>query len=206
MRERFEKLTAVHVTLRLVARYGTLRRRDTYVALRAATRAVLGRTDFRIVHISPEDDHIHVIVEAETHEALSRGVQAFQISAAQHFNRALGKRTGSKRRGKVFADRYHARIIKSPTQARHSINYVLNNWRRHHEDDVLDRDIQGWDVDYMSSAPSFDGWRELEQRSLQYNIAYDERLCVSRPQSWMLAEGWKRAGSISMYAVPGPMR
>src|SRR5687767_3251121 len=124
-RVRFDRLTAVHVTLRLVDRYGPLRKRDTYYAVRKATKAVLDRSDFRIVHISIENDHIHLIVEAERHEALWRGVQAFEISAAQRLNRALEKRTGKKRRGKVFADRYHERLIKSPTQARHAINYVL---------------------------------------------------------------------------------
>jgi hypothetical protein len=35
------------------------------------------------------------------------------------------------RRGKVFGDRYHLTVIRTPTQARHSISYVLNNWRHH---------------------------------------------------------------------------
>ena len=203
-RPRFERLTAVHVTLRLVERYGALRKRDTYYALRAATQAVLGRSDFRIVHISIENDHIHLIVEAECHQALWRGMQAFQISAAQHLNRALSKRTGKKRRGQVFADRYHERLIKSPTQARHTINYVLNNWRRHREDEGWDEQVRFWDVDYMSSAPSFEGWLELKDQALQHQISEEHRLCVARPQGWLLAEGWKRGGSISMYAVPGP--
>src|SRR5690349_18634323 len=84
IRERFERRKPVHVTLRLVERYGTLRKRDTYFALRKATKAVLGREDFRIVHLSPEKDHVHLVVEADTNAALSSGMQAFQISAAQH--------------------------------------------------------------------------------------------------------------------------
>jgi len=206
MRARFDRLTAVHVTLRLIAGYGTLRRRDTYLALRKATRAVLGRSDFRIVHLSPERDHIHMIVEAETNGALARGVQAFEISAAQHLNRAIGRRTGKQRRGSVFADRYHARILRSPTQVRNAINYVLNNWRRHGEDEGWDIEIRSWDVDYLSSAPSFTGWKELADRPLRYEVPPDLRLCVTPPQSWLLSVGWQKAGPISMYAVPGPRR
>src|SRR5882724_13577481 len=78
-RERFERRRPVHVTLRTVDRYGTLRKRDTWEALRKATRAALGRAGFRIVHLSPERDHIHLIVEADTNAWLSSGMQAFQI-------------------------------------------------------------------------------------------------------------------------------
>jgi REP element-mobilizing transposase RayT len=204
-RERFDKLTVVHVTLRLVEKYGTLRKRDSFLALRRATAAVLERADFRIVHASPETDHLHLIVEAETNDALSRGMQAFQISAAQHLNRVLSKRRARRIRGQVFADRYHARFVRSPTQARNTLNYVLNNWRRHDHDDIhAPVDHRFWDVDYMSSAVSFPGWKELDTAPFRYDVGPELRLCVSPPHSWLLSAGWRKAGPISMYAVPGP--
>jgi len=201
-RERFDRLTPVHVTLRLVSAFGTLRQRDTYFALRKATRAVLGRSDFRIVHISPENDHIHMLVEADNDTALAKGVQAFEISASQRLNRAISKRRGTKRRGTVFADRYHSRLIKSPTQAHHALNYVLNNWRRHDQDEDWG-ETRFWDVDYMSSAVSFPGWKELSTKPFMYDVSPDERLCVARPHSWLLHTGWQKVGAISMYETPG---
>lgn len=201
-RLRFNKLSVIHVTLRLVERFGDLRQEDTFRALRAATRAVLDRADFRIVHISPEVDHVHLIVEADSDGALASGVQAFEISAAQRLNRAISKRYGKRRRGQVFADRYHARLVKSPTQALHTINYVLNNWRRHDQDEAS-LEARFWDVDYFSSAVSFTGWKELEHRDFKFPPAPDGRLCVSPPQTWLLSTGWQKAGAISMYAVPG---
>jgi len=204
-RERFDRLTPVHVTLRLVPGFGTLRQRDTYFALRKATRAVLGRDDFRIVHLGPEVDHLHLLVEADNDTALAKGVQAFEISASQHLNRAISKRRGTKRLGTVFADRYHSRLIKSPTQAHHTLSYVLNNWRRHDQDEDWG-ETRFWDVDYMSSAVSFTGWRELADQPFMFSIAPDERLCVARPQSWLLHTGWQKAGSISMYETPGLKR
>jgi REP element-mobilizing transposase RayT len=204
-RLRFNKLTVVHVTLRLVDNYGSLRDRNNFLAIRRATRAVLPRADFRIVHASPETDHLHLIVEAETNDALSRGVQAFQISAAQHLNRVKSRRLGRRIRGKVFADRYHARVVGSPTQARNTLNYVLNNWRRHlHDDANAPAEHRFWDVDYMSSAVAFPGWKELETTPFHYDVIPELRLCVSPPQTWLLAAGWRRAGTISMYSVPGP--
>ena len=56
------------------------------------------------------------------------------ISAARNINRELGERTGDKQSDRVFADRYHARVLKTPRQVRNTIAYVLNNWRHHGED------------------------------------------------------------------------
>ncbi|MEO8704899.1 MAG: transposase [Kofleriaceae bacterium] len=185
----------------MVSGFGTLRRRDAYFAIRMASRAVLKRADFRIVHISLEYEHIHLIVEADDDRALSKGIQAFESSAAQHLNRIT-----SRGRGPVFAERYHVVFLRSPTQARYAIAYVLGNWR-HHLQDQGDGEERSWDLDYFSSAVSFDGWQELAAGAvLQYAIPVDMRLCVSRPKTWLLRIGWTKAGSISMYTVPGKRR
>ncbi len=63
--------------------------------------------------------------------ALARGMQAFGISVAKHLNAQVGARAGKRRRGSVFADRYHAVILRSPRQVRNTLSYVLNNWRKH---------------------------------------------------------------------------
>ncbi|HEY1555591.1 MAG TPA: hypothetical protein VGF94_12225, partial [Kofleriaceae bacterium] len=48
-------------------------------------------------------------------------------------NRAVSRARRSRRSGAVFPDRYHARILKSPTSVRNAIRYVVNNWRKHQE-------------------------------------------------------------------------
>ncbi len=202
-RERFARITPVHVTLRVVAGLGKLRRRRIYQAVGRAVNAVVGMPDFRIVHLSLENDHLHLLVEAASDAALARGIQAFEISAAKRINQVISDDRGKRRRGAVFADRYHARLLRSPTQTRHALAYVLNNWRRHR----LDRSpvTRSWEVDYFSSGPSFPGWRELEDDGFLYRVpATYERLTVSRPQTWLLARGWEKAGPISMREVPGP--
>src|SRR5882672_1864806 len=148
----------VHVVLRAVGTVGSLRRARLYQAIRAATRTAARREDFRIVHLSIQRTHVHLLVEAKTKAALASGMQGFQISAAKHLNAAISKgRPGPRRRGTVFPDRYHPVVIKSPTQARHALSYVINNWRKHHEDR---RAItRGWDVDWFSSAPLFRDWQ-----------------------------------------------
>jgi hypothetical protein len=72
-----------------------------------------------------QGNHVHLIVEAEGTTALSRGMQGLNVRMAIALNRLM------RRRGRVLADRYHAVILKTPTQTAHAVHYVLNN-RQHH--------------------------------------------------------------------------
>src|SRR5882672_1747694 len=103
----------VHVVMRVANDVGSLRKRDLYMAIREATITAARRENFRIVHLSIQRTHLHLIVEATDRLALARGMQGLQISAAKHINAAISGR-GVRRRGKVFTDRYHARILNSP--------------------------------------------------------------------------------------------
>jgi REP element-mobilizing transposase RayT len=118
----------VHVVLRVIGAVGNLRRRFTYRAIREATLTIARREDFRIVHLSIQRTHVHLLVEADDKATLALGMQGFQISAAKHLNAAISKgKPGPRRCGTVFPDRYHAQIITSPRQARHALSYVLVN-------------------------------------------------------------------------------
>jgi REP element-mobilizing transposase RayT len=204
-RPEFTRHNALHVVMRIAPAVGSLRRRKLYRAMRDATITAALRERFRIVHLSLQRTHVHMVVEAEDRTALARGMQGFQISAARHINRALGDGV-RRRRGKVFSDRYHVEVITSPTRARHAIGYVLSNWRKHGEDrEGLPRT---WLVDPFSSGISFPDWKELEDKAWMWPIraTYDP-LVVRRPATWLLAEGWKLAGGpISARDVPSQVR
>ena len=171
-----------------------------YLAIRRATRLTARRTEFRIVHLSVQRDHLHLIVEADHKRALATGMQGFAISAAKQIHRVLRERTGVRRSGAVFTDRYHAHVLENPTEVRRAIAYVINNWRRHGED--VSPSFAGWTIDLFASGVSFDGWAEPQTYCPPPTY---EPLVVARPQGWLLAVGWRRAagGPISMYAVPG---
>ena len=148
---------------------------------------------------------MHLLVEADDKAALASGMQGFQISAAKHLNAAISKgRPGPRRRGAVFPDRYHAEIITSPRQARHTLSYVLNNYRKHREDRVAP--MSGWAVDWFSSAAMFPDWQEYgdEEGFLWRGPSTYDPLMVFRPKTWLLREGWKRTGAISCRDIPGP--
>jgi REP element-mobilizing transposase RayT len=198
----------VHVTLRAVREVGSLRRRYTYHAIREATITTARREDFRIVHVSIQRTHVHLLVEAKDKAALARGMQGFQISAAKQLNRAISKRRpGPRRRGSVFPDRYHAEIITSPTQARHALRYVLSNFRKHEEDLVAP--MNEWKVDWFSSGAMFPDWTEYgeDEWALWRGPATYEPLLVFKARTWLLAEGWKLAGAtISCRETPSRKR
>ena len=207
LRPELKARNPVHVVLRVVSAVGNLRRRATYKAVREATLTTARREDFRIVHLSIQRNHLHLLVEADHKGALALGMQGFQISAAKHLNAAISKdRPGSRRRGAVFPDRYYAEVITTPTQARHALNYVMNNWRKHQEDraDVA----RTWKIDPFSTAIMFPGWSEYGDQPFLWRgpPTYDP-LVVYQPRTWLLREGYKRGGPpISVREVPSAPR
>jgi REP element-mobilizing transposase RayT len=200
-----------HIVLGVTHVIGSLRKRHLYSAVRYATIAVAMRElncdvvngAFRIVHISIQKTHIHLLVEADNKLALSRGMQSFMISAAKHINREYSAKLklATRRRGPVFRDRYHQEIIETPRQARHALAYVLNNWRKHREDRRAGTET--WNVDPFSTGIHFMGWREREDAVVHWRRpdTYDP-LVVYFPKTWLLSAGWRKAGTISYYEVP----
>jgi REP element-mobilizing transposase RayT len=190
----------VHVVVRVDGAVGSLRRRGIYHAIRLATVKAAKRTDFRIAQLSVQRTHIHLLVEADSKQALARGMQGFQISAAKHINAAVAE--SSRRRGRVFTDRYHATIITTPKQARHVLAYVLGNWRKHEED--RDARVGRWRIDWFSSAPEFKHWKERgDLPALWSSPASYQPLRVLPAKTWLLREGWKlHGGTLSCFDVP----
>lgn len=141
------------------------------------------------LHFTIQHDHVHLLVEADDSRALSRGLQGLGIRMAKALNRALG------RRGTVFADRYHARILRAPTEVRNALAYVLGNHAKHAAPGArIDN------VDPLSSGPWFDGWRR--QPRIPTPMFRPE--VVTRPTTWLLGRGWRRLGPIDLRATRAP--
>jgi putative transposase len=140
-------------------------------ALSAAARA-----EFRIVEYSVQDDHVHLIAEADDRRALSSGIRGLAIRLARAVNRTLG------RRGRVWGDRYHARALRAPRAVRHALVYVLMNFKKHR--------AVGTELDPCSSAPWFAGWRASPEA-----LASGPRP-VALARTWLARVGWRRHGLI----------
>jgi REP element-mobilizing transposase RayT len=191
----------LHVTLRVVRGIGWLRKAKAYRAIRCALRTVLEHhVQFRIVHFSLQGDHVHLICEASGKEALATGMRSFEIAAAKHLHRELTPRGQRRRRGKVFADRYHVEVLGSIAQTRNALSYVLNNWRKHRQDRRT-AGLFGGRIDPYSSGVYFLDWKERSIPELTVPPDYEPPE-VGNAHSWMLTVGYKRGRPISVYDVP----
>ena len=178
-----------HVTLRLADDVRNIREPGLYLVIEDAIRAACDRFGFRVIEFSAQGNHLHLIVEADTRAALSRGMQGLTIRIARAINRHVG------RRGKVFSDRFHARLLGTPTEVRNAILYVLNNAKHHAKDQGA-----SWPrrrVDPFSSATWFTGWSDpIESKRLPGPPP------TTTPETWLLLKGWRRLGLLSSSETP----
>jgi hypothetical protein len=124
------------------------------------------------------------------------------ISLAKRINAVMTRRRRQKRKGQVFADRYHVRAIDSVRGTRNALCYILNNWRHHPRSARGPRLVDG-KLDPYSSAILFAGWKEKTVPEIHIPPDY-ETPCVRAPTTWFLKTGWKLAKPISCFEVPGP--
>ena len=181
----------VHATIKLVRGLPSLRQRREYAALREAFAAGCDRFAFRLVHYAVLNEHLHMVVEAADREALTRGMQGLLIRIAKALNRLWS------RRGRVFADRFHDRILKSPREVRTALAYVFGNAHKHA---AQGHALAGANkpIDTFTSAPWFDGWKDpLTVRGLE---------AITRPiahaHTWLLTQGWRRHGLLPFHEPP----
>jgi REP element-mobilizing transposase RayT len=183
----------VHVTLRALPGVPNLRRSASYAVIERALRASRERDEFRVVHFCVQTNHLHLLVEAGGEGALSRGMQGLAVSIARGVNRA------AQRKGKLWSDRYHARILRSPREVRLALCYVLQNTRRHATTDAEMVD-PSW-IDPRSSGRWFDGWRSVPEGF----AAPTEEAPTRAAQTWLLSEGWRRHGLIRADEAPAAL-
>src|SRR5262249_35847921 len=157
-------------TLRAAAGLPSLRAGRTFAVIQAALRASSnGR--FRVLEFSVQADHLHLLVEGDDSTGFTRGIQGLAIRVARAVNRLLG------RRGRVWGDRFHARLLKTPREVRNALVYVLNNFRKHV------RGARG--TDPCSSARWFGGWRTGSPD-------IDTAAPTARAATWLARIGWRR--------------
>ena len=178
--------TPVLVTAKLAPGLPSLRRGAARSLAWRALGAAKSRFDVRVIHFSLQSNHLHVIVEARDERALGRAMKGICVRIARALNHS------AHRRGRVFADRYHARQLRTPREVRYALAYVLNNARKHA--------VRVEGIDPYSSGAAFDGWRERGARELLGAPAPP----VLRARSWLLTKGWRRRGLVSVTELPGP--
>lgn len=174
----------LHITLRAVRGLPSFRRELLYKAFEDALRRTR-REDFRIVEFSVQDNHVHLIVEADDNDALARGMKSFSVRANRLLNAALGRG-----RGRVWGDRYHRRDLTGARQVRNALVYCINNYKKHFR--VLDGRPR---IDPFSSARWFEGWTALRS-------ADDGERPTPTARTVLLARAWQKHGFIHPGEAP----
>lgn len=177
----------VHVTLRLQTGLPSLRAKDRFLVVKRAFVKGCNRMGFRLCQFSVQGNHLHFICEAKDKRSLSRGMQGLSIRIARGLNNIC------KRTGKVFNDRYHCHVLKTPREVKNALYYVIQNARHHAVDNG--RRLAKHYLDPFSSWAYFDGWREDRKR---FQIAArTDPPPVAKPHTWLLDKGWRRHGLLS---------
>jgi REP element-mobilizing transposase RayT len=166
-----------------------LRSRRCFTIIERAFFHATRRADARIANFSVQHNHVHMVVEANDARGLARAIQAMCIRVAKGLNALMD------RHGAVFADRYHSRPLRTPTEVRRVLVYVLCNGRKHLPQ-VGHRLPSGW-IDEYSSGAWFQGW--TRPPPAQYGPAP-----IAAPTTWVLTSGWrdKAGGPIGPDEVP----
>ena len=165
----------MHVTLRAVDALRSLRSGRVFPAVRGAL-AASSHARFRVVQFTVQTDHVHLIVEADDGKVFSGGVRGLAIRLARAINRVL------RRRGRVWADRFHARALSTPRAVRHALVYVLMNVKKHSG--------TGTELDPCSSAAWFSGWGRRPDATPTGPPP------VAAARTWLARVGWLRHGRI----------
>ncbi len=155
----------------------------------AIARSSKRAASFRVVHFSVQDNHLHLLVEAKDKRELTRGMRGLAVRAAHRINGVL------RRRGRVFAERYHARELTRPRSVRNALVYILHNHRKHGVS-------LAW-LDRCSSAHEFDGWR----RDILFDAARagpkrDALPATVPARTWLASVGWRRSGLLGLDESP----
>ena len=116
----------VHVTWRMEPGVWNLRTRRCFSVLKSAMYAGASRGGFRLVHYVVMGNHVHLLVEAADRVRLARGMQGLGVRIARALNRVM------RRRGRVLGDRYHAHILRTPSEVRRARVYLSSNAQRHY--------------------------------------------------------------------------
>jgi REP element-mobilizing transposase RayT len=183
----------LHITQGVSQGVLNLRRRSVLEAFaRAAQKAAFRGLKFNQFVILK--NHLHMIAECSDNLALANGMQAFGISFTKAVKRISRQEGKGEIQGKVFAGRYHMHVLKTPSEVRKALKYVLFNETKH--------DRRRTTLSIFSSSFAFS---EVDALDLTFTRRERDKIerywrgvapignIVSPAESWLGRTGWKRA-------------
>ncbi len=171
--------------MKLIEGLSSLRRGLEFRRVWSSLVAGCQKEGFRVVHASVQGDHLHLLCEGKDRHVFGRGMNGLATRIAKGLNKFWN------RKGRVFRERYHSRVLFSPRAVRNALAYVFGNAEHH------GRRLQPGHVDSRSSAPWFQGWENSPINQLR---AADSPLAAAR--TWFLQSGWSRWGLLELDWMP----
>lgn len=123
-RPKFKKARSLHLTIKVRENKADIKSKRLLKSLHhAIKRARLMK--LRVIHYTLEYNHVHILVEADNHQRLHKGMQAFGISFSKAINRS------KRMKGTVYKHRYHFRQICSSRELKNVLHYIFHNGIKH---------------------------------------------------------------------------
>ena len=180
----------IGITLKLISGLPSIRTPMIMSALARAMR-LARRFGLAVVHYAVQSNHIHMIVEAKSKQCLTAGMRSLTTSMAKAVHRFIGFGFC----GKVLKARYHAHVLKTPTEVKRAIRYVVFNLAKHKNcAPIVDPYSSVHGLDALEKIISSEDYRRLEH-DLRYRPSWQREIAeaVSAPGTWLLSVGWRKA-------------
>lgn len=115
-REKVHRRTSLHISFKFKAFI-----KNKY-CLALLKRAILNgrKQGLRVLHFSLQHNHVHLIVEADSNDLLTKGMRSLTVTFAKGL-----------KKGRVQVERYHLHVLKSVQETRNAIHYVGFNKQKH---------------------------------------------------------------------------
>ena len=189
-RPRLNGREPINITLRLVDGLPTIRTPQMMYAFARAVE-LAKRFGLFVVHYDIQSNHIHLVVEAADKETLSRGMRSLGTSLAIAIKRICGL-VG---RGKVFKGRYHAHILKTPTEVKRALRYVIFNLAKHRNcGAIVDPYSSVFTIDKLEGLVTKEEYERM-RRDTGRRPAWHHAITktVSKASTYLLAIGWRKS-------------
>ena len=180
----------IGITLKLISGLPSIRTPMIMSALARAMR-LARRFGLKVVHFAIQSNHIHLIVEAKSKVCLTAGMRSLTTSLAKAIHRFIGFGFC----GKVLKARYHAHVLKTPTEVKRALRYVIFNLAKHKNCAPM--------VDPYSSVHALVHLDQLVTRAefalMERDLAYEPSWLseiassLAEAGTWLLVKGWRRA-------------
>lgn len=175
-REKVSQRHALHVNFKVRS---SIRNKT---CLKILKRAIFNsrRRGLRVLHYALESNHVHLILEAQSNQTLTRGMRSLTITFAKGI-----------KRGRIQLERYHLHVLRSLRETKNAIHYVLFNHQKH-------RKLKRAEVNEYTSLGPVHNLRQLAQEA-KFTIVLkklQEVMTLDNPKSWAAKVAISQGGAV----------